>query len=103
MKLENFVINLYKPVGFSSTQAGNHLKKYWNCKKIGHLGTLDPMAEGILPIFGGQYTKLIPYFQDRYAKFYRLVFHHSLLSNGGLGERIIKKGAKKRMVNYLSG
>ena len=64
MKLENFVINLYKPVGFSSTQAGNHLKKYWNCKKIGHLGTLDPMAEGILPIFGGQYTKLIPYFQD---------------------------------------
>ena len=31
---------------------------------MGHLGTLDPMAEGILPIFGGQYTKLIPYFQD---------------------------------------
>ena len=64
MKSENFILNLYKPPSLSSTQANSRLKKHWNLKKVGHLGTLDPMAEGILPIFGGQYTKLIPYFQD---------------------------------------
>ena len=69
MKLENFILNLYKPPSLSSTQASNCLKKHWNFQKMGHLGTLDPMAEGILPIFGGKYTKLIPYFQN-YQKTY---------------------------------
>ena len=60
----NFIINLYKPKNLSSVQASNLLKKQWNVKKIGHLGTLDPLAKGVLPIFSGKHTKLIPYFQD---------------------------------------
>ncbi len=64
MKLENFILNLYKPPSLSSNQASNCLKRHWGRQKMGHLGTLDPMAEGVLPIFGGKYTRLIPYFQD---------------------------------------
>ena len=45
-------------------KAASFLKKHYQQKKIGHLGTLDPIATGVLPIFAGKYTKLIPYFQD---------------------------------------
>jgi len=37
------------------------VQKIFGEKKIGHLGTLDPMAEGVLPLFLGKATKLIPY------------------------------------------
>ena len=54
-------INLYKPKNITSFKAINFIKKKFLIKKIGHAGTLDPMAEGILPIAIGKATKLIPY------------------------------------------
>lgn len=59
----NFIINLYKPKNYSSAKVGFLIRKKLQVKKIGHLGTLDPLAEGVLPIFSNKYTKLIPYFQ----------------------------------------
>ena len=52
-------INLYKPPGMSSFSAVYKIKKKFNLKKIGHAGTLDPKAEGILPIAINKTTKLI--------------------------------------------
>ena len=54
-------INLYKPKGISSFSAIYKIKKKFNIKKIGHAGTLDPEAEGILPIAINKTTKLIPF------------------------------------------
>jgi len=54
-------LNLYKPVGISSFSAIYKIKKKFNIKKIGHAGTLDPNAEGILPIAINKTTKLIPF------------------------------------------
>ncbi len=54
-------INLYKPKNISSFKAVNSLKKKFFLKKIGHAGTLDPLAEGVLPIAIGKTTKLIPF------------------------------------------
>ena len=54
-------INLYKPKNISSFQAINKIKKKFSVNKIGHAGTLDPLAEGILPIALGKATKLIPF------------------------------------------
>jgi len=54
-------INLYKPKNITSFKAINSLKKKFLIKKIGHAGTLDPMAEGVLPVAIGKATKLIPY------------------------------------------
>ena len=54
-------LNLYKPVGISSFSAIYKIKKKFNIKKIGHAGTLDPAAEGILPIAINKTTKLIPF------------------------------------------
>ena len=54
-------INLYKPKNISSFQVLKKIKKKFLIDKIGHAGTLDPMAEGILPIAIGKATKLISY------------------------------------------
>ena len=52
-------INLYKPTGYSSSYCLNLLKKKFKFKKIGHIGTLDPMAEGVLPIAINEATKTV--------------------------------------------
>ena len=54
-------INLYKPKEISSFSAIYKIKKQFNINKIGHAGTLDPKAEGILPIAINKTTKLIPF------------------------------------------
>lgn len=53
--------SLYKPVGVSSFKALGELKKKYDTRKVGHLGTLDPLAEGVLAVAVGEATKLIPY------------------------------------------
>ncbi len=63
-------INLYKPIGISSFSAIYKIKKRFNIKKIGHAGTLDPYAEGILPIAINQTTKLISFINSDSKKYY---------------------------------
>ena len=57
-------INIYKPKGFTSTYCLNVLKSKFKIKKLGHAGTLDPLAEGILPVAVGEATKSIPYLSE---------------------------------------
>lgn len=57
-------INLYKPAGVVSTHAVSIIKRAFNAQKVGHAGTLDPLADGILPIALGEATKTVPYVQD---------------------------------------
>ena len=52
-------INLYKPIGYTSSYCLNLLKKKFKFKKIGHNGTLDPMAQGVLPIAINEATKTV--------------------------------------------
>ena len=54
-------LNIYKPLNISSFAVVRRIKKKFNINKIGHGGTLDPLAEGILPIAIGKTTKLIPF------------------------------------------
>lgn len=58
----NGIINVFKPAGITSYDVIRQLKKASGQKKIGHLGTLDPEAEGVLPLFMGKMTKLISHF-----------------------------------------
>jgi len=58
-------INLYKPKNITSFQAIYKIKKKFQFNKIGHAGTLDPLAEGVLPIAIGKATKLIPFIVNR--------------------------------------
>lgn len=54
-------VNLNKPKGWSSHDCVARLRRLLNTKKIGHSGTLDPLATGVLPIAVGRATRLIQY------------------------------------------
>lgn len=54
-----------KPGGMTSAQVVGRLKKYVKPSKIGHAGTLDPMATGILPLAIGEATKTVQYCMDK--------------------------------------
>ena len=51
------VILLNKPEGLTSHDCVNRMRRLFNTKKVGHTGTLDPMATGVLPILIGRATK----------------------------------------------
>lgn len=53
-----------KPTGISSAGVVGKLKRIFNAQKVGHGGTLDPLASGILPIGFGEATKTMPYIVD---------------------------------------
>lgn len=53
-----------KPVGVNSTKVVSIVRKLLNTKKVGHAGTLDPFASGILPIAIGEATKTVSYAQE---------------------------------------
>jgi len=55
---------LDKPVGTTSTVAVAILKRLTRAKKVGHAGTLDPLASGLLPIAFGEATKTVSYVMD---------------------------------------
>ncbi len=63
-QIVNGWINLDKPEGLGSTQAVGKVRRLFDAQKVGHGGTLDPLATGILPIALGEATKTIPYCQD---------------------------------------
>ena len=51
-------LNLDKPVGLGSTSAVGRVRWLYNAAKVGHGGTLDPLASGVLPVALGEATKL---------------------------------------------
>lgn len=61
----NGLINLYKPTGMSSATAVSKVKRLLGEKTVGHMGTLDPMAEGVLVIGVGKCARLFDYLSGR--------------------------------------
>lgn len=57
------VINLLKPPGMTSHDAVSFIRRLAQTKKVGHTGTLDPAAAGVLPICIGNATRLADYLQ----------------------------------------
>lgn len=58
------VIALDKPVGLSSNDAVQRVKKLFAARKVGHTGSLDPLATGVLPLCMGEATKFSQYLLD---------------------------------------
>lgn len=57
-------LNIYKPEGITSFDVIAYLRKVTHIKQIGHTGTLDPFAVGVLPVCIGKSTKLIEFLPD---------------------------------------
>lgn len=82
----NGLIVLDKPEGFTSFDAVAVMRKITHEKKIGHTGTLDPMATGVLPILLGRGTKcadLLPDTDKEYVASFRLGVKSDTLDSTG--------------------
>ncbi len=78
---------LDKPAGWTSHDAVNKLRRIAGTKKIGHLGTLDPLATGVLPLVVGKATRLAQFFgKDRKGYRARVRFGHSTFTYDRDGE-----------------
>ncbi len=71
-----------KSIGPTSFYIVKRVKSLLKVKKVGHAGTLDPNASGVLPVVVGEATKLIPYLHQ-YAKHYMAVCRLGMTSTSG--------------------
>ncbi len=65
----NGIINVYKEAGFTSFDVVAKLRGILGQKKIGHTGTLDPDATGVLPIVAGNATRLVDMLTDKQKEY----------------------------------
>ena len=102
-------INLYKPKNITSFKAINSIKKKFSINKIGHAGTLDPMAQGVLPIAIGKATKLIPYISNMNKEYeFTVTWGIQTTTDDAEGEILFessylpkRKEIEKEIINYI--
>ena len=61
--MHGFIV-IDKPAGISSFQVVRQIRRLFSTKKVGHAGTLDPLATGVLPVALGEATKVLQYLLD---------------------------------------
>lgn len=81
------IVNVLKPAGMTSHDVVARLRKIYHTRKVGHTGTLDPDAVGVLPVCIGQATRLVEYLTDK-EKTYKtmLKFGHETNTQDASGE-----------------
>jgi len=84
-----------KPAGITSTGVVNKVKWAFNAKKVGHAGTLDPDATGVLPIALGEATKTIPYIIDEIKSYQFCVKFGEATDTDDANGEIIQNSSKR--------
>lgn len=78
--MKDGILNIYKPEGMTSHDVVGVLRRLLGTKKIGHTGTLDPMATGVLPVCIGRATRITEYL-DMDFKTYRCTMRLGILTD----------------------
>lgn len=99
------IINVYKPVGMTSHDVVNKIRRIVGTKKVGHTGTLDPDAEGVLPICINRGTKvadMLTVSDKRYTAEFKLGIITDTLDIGGtvLEERSVNV-TKQQIIDVI--
>ena len=102
-------INVYKRAGETSAYVVNRIKKLFDCK-CGHMGTLDPLASGVLPVALGQASRLFSYMVDK-EKTYLATFDFSFTTPSldletspcAFSERVVERGEIEKILPSFIG
>ena len=90
--LPMYFLNVYKEKGITSFDVIHKLRKILNIKKIGHSGTLDPLAQGVLQIAVGDATRLLEYLDNDKEYIAEIKFGYNSTTDDDEGEKeFIKK------------
>ena len=102
------VVLLDKPLGLTSNQALQRVKRLFDANKAGHTGSLDPLATGLLPICLGEATKISGYLLDA-DKHYRAVCKLGVKTSSGdaegevIAERPVGELSREQVLKVLAG
>lgn len=89
------VVNVLKPPGMTSSDVVSDLRRIFDTKRIGHTGTLDPGAAGVLPICIGRATRLFDYLVDKEKEYIaEISFGIATDTQDSYGEAIEKSDAE---------
>ena len=96
-------VNVYKPVGMTSHDVVAILRKITKIKQIGHTGTLDPFAQGVLPVAVGKSTRLIEFLDDEKEYLAEISFGKSTNTYDCDGEIVLKSDSKILLKDVVKG
>lgn len=106
----NGVINVYKETGVTSFGVVAKIRKLLNVSKCGHLGTLDPMAEGVLPVCIGYATRFSDYLSSvdkEYVAEFILGFKSASYDNTSelekVSDKVVDKSEIENVLSSLTG
>ena len=95
----NGIVIIDKPQGWTSQDVTARLRRVFNTRRIGHGGTLDPMATGVLPVFVGRATRGVEFFEHA-EKTYETVLQLGITTDT---EDTTGTVLEEREVNITSG
>lgn len=90
-KGKNGILLVNKEPGYTSRKVGNMLSRKLKIKKVGHLGTLDPFASGLLIFAVGEGTKVLPYLEDEVKTYVATLYFGLLTTTLDPDGEVIKK------------
>ncbi len=90
-------LNLNKSAGMTSHDAVNRLRKIFSTRKVGHAGTLDPAAGGVLPVAINRATKFIEYLTDCDKSYRAEILFGVATDSGDLDGKIISRAENFQM------
>ena len=85
------ILVVNKPAGYTSHDIVSKIRKQLNIKKVGHTGTLDPLATGVLPILLGNGTKLSKYLMNHNKKYIATIKLGEKTESGDLEGKVIEQ------------
>ena len=98
----NGIVIVDKPAGWTSQDVTARLRRVFNTRRIGHGGTLDPMATGVLPVFVGRATRGVEFFEHA-EKAYEAVLRLGLTTDTEdvSGEVLEQRGVNVSEAEFL--
>ncbi len=84
-------VNLHKPAGMTSHDAVNRVRKIFSTRKVGHAGTLDPAASGVLPVAVNRATKFLEYLSAREKSYRAEILFGTATDSGDLDGEVVER------------
>ena len=84
-------VNLHKPAGMTSHDAVNRVRKIFMTRKVGHAGTLDPAASGVLPVAVNRATKFLEYLSAREKTYRAEILFGTATDSGDLDGEVVER------------
>ena len=94
----NKVLSVWKPTNISSFDVIRKIKSYNKSLKIGHCGTLDPFAEGVLIICIGSFTKKVDYYMSQSKRYLASIVLKEETDTLDLTGRVIKSSSRLKNI-----